>query len=140
MLPGTSFEKTTPLIGPLIDLIGIDEVTRLLSNEQLEVIPLAYLRGRSFNNAIIIVNEAQNLNANHVKLLIGRVGNNSRIFWDGSLQQIDSELFKNRNGLRSLLKLADSPYADMFSVVRLNKIERSKTAQIADYLDEIGGF
>jgi predicted ribonuclease YlaK len=68
------------------------------------------------------------------------VGNNSRIFWDGSLQQIDSELFKNRNGLRSLLKLADSPYADMFSVVRLNKIERSKTAQIADYLDEIGGF
>ena len=140
MLPGTSFEKITPLIGSLVDLIGIDEVIRLLQVEQLEIVPLAYLRGRNFDNSIVIVNEAQNLNANHVKLLIGRIGNNSRIFWDGSLQQIDSELFKNTNGLRSLLKLSNSPYADMFSTVRLNKVERSKTAQIADYLDRIGGF
>lgn len=140
MLPGTSFEKTTPLIGPLIDLIGIDETTRLIQNEQLEVIPLGYLRGRSFDNAIVIVNEAQNLDNNHVKLLIGRIGNNSRIFFDGSLQQIDSDLFKNKNGLRGLLKIAESPYADLFSCVKLKKIERSRTAQIADYFDEIGGY
>ena len=139
-LPGNSIEKATPLIGPLVDLIGMDEVNRMLSNEQLEVVPLAYLRGRNFDDAIIIVNEAQNLSPNHIKLLIGRVGNNSRIFLDGSLQQIDSDLFKNKNGLRSLLKLADSPYASNFITIRLRKVERSKTAQIADYLDEVGGF
>lgn len=136
-LPGSSFEKLTPMIGPLVDLMGIDEVIRLMQAEQLEIIPIAYMRGRNLDNTIILVNEAQNLDSNHIKLLIGRVGENSRIFFDGSLQQIDSDVFKNRNGLRSLLQLADSPYRDNFATVRLTKVERSKTAQIADYLESI---
>ncbi len=138
-LPGTSFEKITPMIGTLVDLIGIDEVVRLMQDGRLEIVPIAYMRGRNFDNSIILVNEAQNLDENHVKLLIGRVGKNSRIFFDGSLQQIDSDIFKNRNGLRSILQLANSPYAENFATVRLTKVERSKTAQIADYLDELSG-
>lgn len=120
-----------------MDLIGIDEVVRLMQAESLEIIPIAYMRGRNFDDTIILVNEAQNLDADHVKLLIGRVGENSRLFFDGSLQQIDSDVFKNRNGLRSLLLLPDSPYKESFATVRLKKIERSKTAQIADYLDTL---
>ena len=85
-LPGSSFEKLTPLIGPLVDLIGIDEVVRLMQAESLEIIPIAYMRGRNFDDTIILVNEAQNLDADHVKLLIGRVGEKSRLFFDGSLQ------------------------------------------------------
>ena len=138
MLPGDQFQKTAPLIGPLIDLIGIDEVTRLIQNEQLEIVPLGYIRGRNFEDSIVIVNEAQNLSAEHIRLLIGRIGNGSRIFFDGSLQQIDTPLFKNRNGLRSLLKIADSEYSDLFATVKLNKIERSRTARVADYLEEVG--
>lgn len=138
-LPGDTISKTAPMIGPLVDLIGIDEVNRLIEDDELEVIPMAYLRGRNFDDTIIIVNEAQNLDADHVKLLIGRVGERSRVFFDGSLQQIDSEIFKNRNGLKSLLHLPDSPHAELFGMVRLEKIERSKTAQVADYLDELSG-
>lgn len=125
----------TPMIGPLIDLIGIDAVTRMLEEETLEIVPLAFMRGRNFDDSIVIVNEAQNLNANHIKLLIGRIGHNSRIFMDGSLTQIDSELFKNTNGLKQLLKLSNTPYSNYFGTVKMNKVERSKTAQIADYLD-----
>lgn len=109
-------------------------------NGELEIVPMGYARGRSFDNSIIIVNEAQNLTDEHIKLLIARCGDNSRIFLDGDLKQTDSSLFKDKNGLKLLLKLADSEeYAPYFATVRLNKIERSKTAQAAGYLDELQG-
>ena len=73
-LPGDKIEKSMPSIGPLVDLIGIDEIGRLFAEERLEVVPLAYIRGRNFENSIILVNEAQNLDFDHIKLLIGRVG------------------------------------------------------------------
>jgi len=137
-LPGDKIEKSMPSIGPLVDLIGIDEISRLFAEERLEVVPLAYIRGRNFENSIILVNEAQNLDFDHIKLLIGRVGEKSRIFFDGSLKQIDSDIFKNKNGLKLLLNLAKSPnYSKLFSTVRLQTVERSITAQVAEYLDNL---
>lgn len=135
LLPGTSLDKTLPLVGPLLDIVGTDQINQLISMDQLEIIPMAYLRGRNFDDTIIIVNEAQNLDSDHIKLLIGRVGNNSRIFFDGSQKQVDSELFKNKSGIRALLNIVDSPYKDLFTTVTLKDIERSRTAQIADFLD-----
>lgn len=139
MLPGDSLDKTLPLVGPLLDFLGIDEINRMISSEQLEIIPMAYLRGRNFEDSIVIVNEAQNLDSDHVKLLLGRIGNNSRIFFDGSTHQIDSDIFKNKNGLKTLLNVSESPYKDLFATVELKSIERSRTARIADYLDSIDG-
>ena len=139
LLPGTSLDKTLPLVGPLLDIVGTDQINQLISMDQLEIIPMAYLRGRNFDDTIIIVNEAQNLDSDHIKLLIGRVGNNSRIFFDGSQKQVDSELFKNKSGIRALLNIVDSPYKDLFTTVTLKDIERSRTAQIADFLDSIDG-
>ena len=105
--------------------------------EQLEVVPMAYIRGRSFDDSIIIVNEAQNLTEEHVKLLIARCGKNTRIFFDGDIKQADSQLFRNKNGLKLLLSLRKSPvYSKMFSTVKLNTTERSVTAQAAQFLDE----
>lgn len=139
-LPGELLEKTIGQIGPLIDLVGIDQIKAWMDSEQLEVVPMGYIRGRSFSNAIIIVNEAQNLTEDHIKLLLGRTGENSRIFFDGDLKQADSAIFRNKNGLKLLLQLKDSPiYAPLFSVVKLKHIERSKTAQASSYLDEITG-
>lgn len=127
-----------PSSGSLIDLVGIDYVNRLVEEEKLEILPIAYARGRSFQNSIIIVNEAQNLTDSHVKLLIARCGEGTRIFFDGSLRQIDKDVFKNKNGMKLLLTLADSPdFSKIFSMVELKKTERSFTAQAADYLDSI---
>lgn len=84
-LPGDSFEKLIPSIGPLIDQVGIDQINRWIANEELEIVPLAFMRGRSFNDAIILVSEAENLTESHIKLLISRCGENTRIFFDGDI-------------------------------------------------------
>lgn len=137
-LPGTDIEKVFPSIGPLIDLVGQDYIRRLIDSEELEIVPLAYIRGRSFTDSIIIVNEAQNLTEDHLKLLIARCGEGTRIFFDGDIKQADSQLFRNKNGLKLLLNLRKSPiYAERFSTVKLNTTERSITAQAAQYLDDI---
>lgn len=137
-LPGTDIEKVFPSIGPLIDLVGQDYIRRLIDSESLEIVPLAYIRGRSFSDSIIIVNEAQNLTEDHLKLLIARCGDGTRIFFDGDIKQADSQLFRNKNGLKLLLNLRKSPvYSQRFATVKLNTTERSITAQAAQYLDDI---
>lgn len=139
-LPGAILEKTIGQIGPLVDLVGIDQIQSWVDTGLLEVVPMAYMRGRSFTNSIIIVNEAQNLTEDHIKLLLARVGENSRIFLDGDIKQSDSELFKNKNGLRLLLKLHNSPvYSKIFATVKLKTIERSLTANASEYLDNLSG-
>lgn len=139
-LPGELLDKVAGQIGPLVDLVGIDKVQDMIMKNQLEVVNMGSIRGRSFNDSIIIVNEAQNLTEEHIKLLIGRVGDNSRIFFDGDLKQADSAIFRNRNGLKLLLHLRKSPlYSKIFATVQLKLTERSFTAQAASYLDELTG-
>lgn len=139
-LPGELLEKVTGQIGPLVDLVGIDEVHSMIDKEQLEVVPMGSIRGRSFQNAIIIVNEAQNLTEDHIKLLIARCGEGTRIFFDGDYKQADSAVFRNKNGLKLLLNLKDSPiYSKIFATVHLKTIERSLTAQASNFLDELTG-
>lgn len=139
-LPGDVLSKTVGQIGPLVDLIGIDQINRKLEEEELEVVPMGFMRGRNFTDSIIIVNEAQNLTEDHIKLLIGRCGQGSRIFFDGDLKQTDSEIFKNKSGLKLLLHLSESPeFSKIFSTVRLQSVERSITARAADYLDNLLG-
>lgn len=96
------------------------------------------IRGRSFQNSIILVNEAQNLTEDHIKLLIGRCGEGTRIFFDGDIKQADSQLFRNKNGLKLLLSLRKSEkYSKLFATVKLQLTERSQTAQCVDYLDDL---
>lgn len=136
-MPGELLEKTVNQLGPLVDLVGIDKIQSMLNREQLEIVPVSFIRGRSFANSIVIVNEAQNLTLDHVKLLIGRCGENSRIFFDGDRLQADSDIFRNRSGLKSLLSLRKSEkFSKIFSTVKLLATERSLTAQAADYLSE----
>lgn len=137
-LPGSQFEKILPSIGPLVDLVGIDQVNRWIQDEKLEIVPIAYIRGRNFDDSIVIVSEAENLTEEHIKLLIARCGKNTKIFFDGDLHQVDSPIFKDRNGLKLLLNLHNAAgLNDMFATVQLKIIERSKVAAVADYLDKL---
>lgn len=137
-LPGDLLPKVEGQIGPLIDLIGIDRVRDMMDREQLEVVPMGFIRGRSFQDSIVIVNESQNLTEDHIKLLIARCGEGTRIFFDGDVKQADSQIFRNKNGLKLLLNLRRSPfYSQMFSTVKLTKTERSQTAQAAEFLDSL---
>ena len=139
-LPGELLDKVAGQIGPLVDLVGLDKVQDMIMHNQLEVVNMGSIRGRSFQDSIIIINEAQNLTEEHIKLLIGRVGEGSRIFFDGDLKQADSAVFRNRNGLQLLLNLRKSPiYSKIFATVQMKLTERSLTAQAASYLDEFTG-
>ena len=136
--PGTATEKELAFLGTIIDIMGEHYVLDAIQNGDIEVVPMAVMRGRNFDNAIILVNEAQNLDEDHIKLLIGRVGDNSRIIFDGDQKQTDNSQFKNKNGLKLLSRLKDSPqFASIFGKVKLTKVERSFTAQAADYLDNL---
>ena len=136
-LPGGILDKQEHLLGPLIDLVGISKIRALVANDMIEVLPIAVSRGRSFTNSILYCSEAQNLSEDHMQLLISRLGDGSRLFVDGDYQgQIDKKVFENKNGIRLLMNLANTSDAELFGTVRLEKIERSKVAQLAEVLAE----
>lgn len=133
------FAKELVYMGQIVDILGDSiEVERLYNDGLIEIMPIAIARGRNLENSIVIVNEAQNLTDDHVKLLIARCAEKTRIFFDGDIKQTDSRIFREKNGLKLLTKLKDSEeFSDLFSMVKLENIERSRTAQAAQYLDEI---
>lgn len=136
-LPGGLVDKQVHLLGPLTDILGEIVISEMVSRGKIEIVPLAVMRGRSFNDSIIYVSEAQNLSESHIQLIIARLGENSRLFIDGDYQgQIDKKIFENKNGIRLLLNVAKTKEAELFGTVRLNKVERSRVAQLAEVLEE----
>jgi predicted ribonuclease YlaK len=138
-VPGGLLEKEFMHLGPLIDILGIFEIEKLIQEEKLEIMPVAISRGRSLTDSIVYVSEAQNLSEAHIKLLISRIGEGSRVFFDGDHrgQQTDKGIFKRNSGLRLLMRLAHTDHSHMISMVKLIKTERSSTAQLADALDKL---
>lgn len=136
-VPGDMFQKEMPYMSSLIDIVGYDEIERRFQDGTLELMPISLARGRNIENAIVLVNEAQNLTEEHIKLLIGRIADGTRIIFDGDIHQADKAVFKNSSGLKLLYKIRNSQFADLFSVVKLNTIERSRTAQVSGFLDSI---
>jgi phosphate starvation-inducible PhoH-like protein len=125
-------------MGPILDIVGEDRARDMILKGEIEIVPISVMRGRSFNKSIVLINEAQNLTTEHIKLLIARCGEGTRIFFDGDIKQSDSSVFKNKSGLKLLLHLSQSEeYARIFGTIRLNSIERSKTAQASAYLDNL---
>jgi phosphate starvation-inducible PhoH-like protein len=92
-LPGDLTQKINPYLRPLYDalfeLLTIDRVTSLIEKGYIEIAPLAYMRGRTLNNAYIILDEAQNTTTTQMKMFLTRLGYNSRIVISGDVTQID---------------------------------------------------
>jgi len=102
-LPGTLEEKLDPYISPsyylLNKLIGKENRERLIQAEFIEVQALAYIRGWNIDNTILIFEEAQNSTPNQMKLLLTRIGFNSKFFISGDLEQTDRYKDKRQTGL-----------------------------------------
>ena len=105
-LPGTLEEKMAPWIRPIYDIlykfISPDEVTRLISEKVIEIAPLAYMRGRTFKNTWIVADEMQNSLPTQMKMLLTRIGENSRMVITGDLDQHDRH--GEVNGLADFLE------------------------------------
>ena len=109
-LPGDLSQKVDPYLRPLYDalyeMLGFEQAVRLLEKEILEVAPLAYLRGRTLNNAFIIMDESQNTSVDQMKMFLTRMGFGSYAVINGDMTQID--LPKNiESGLSHVLKVLD---------------------------------
>ena len=92
-LPGTLFEKIDPYLRPLYDalhdMLDPESIPRLMAAGTIEVAPLAYMRGRTLNDAFIILDEAQNTSAEQMKMFLTRLGFGSRIVVTGDVTQVD---------------------------------------------------
>ncbi|WP_061294468.1 PhoH family protein [Herbidospora cretacea] len=92
-LPGTLYEKIDPYLRPLYDalhdMIDPDSIPRLMAAGTIEVAPLAYMRGRTLNDAFIILDEAQNTSPEQMKMFLTRLGFNSKIVVTGDVTQVD---------------------------------------------------
>jgi phosphate starvation-inducible protein PhoH and related proteins len=94
-LPGDLQQKVNPYLRPLFDamhdMMTFDQLKRFLVNDIVEVIPLAYMRGRTLNNAVIILDEAQNCTPAQMLMFLTRLGHNSRMIVTGDDSQSDLE-------------------------------------------------
>ena len=133
-LPGDEHAKLLPYLGPMMDHVGGPEgIDMLIGRGQLEVIPLAFLRGRSIRNAIIISSEAENLTKEHIQLLLGRVDSGSNLWMDADLKQRDRAVFEKSAGIETMIDRLKNE--KLFGYVHLVKSERSETARLADKLN-----
>ncbi len=106
-LPGSLEEKTYPWALPVLDVLekhlGKGTVDTAIKNGNIEMAPLALMRGRSFDDSFIIVDETQNITTHELKMLLTRVGENSTIVLNGDVQQSD---LKEADGLSKVIHLA----------------------------------
>jgi len=105
-LPGDLNSKMEPWTRPLFDVLreyySAKEVTAMLENQTIEISPLAFMRGRTFKNAWIIADEMQNATPSQMKMLMTRIGENSKIVITGDVEQTDRTV--HNNGLIDLCK------------------------------------
>ena len=107
-LPGDLKEKIDPYLRPLYDglyeCLGREVVTELIDKQTIEIAPLAYMRGRTLDNAFIILDEAQNTTKMQMKMILSRLGYNSKMVITGDITQIDlpSEI---NSGLKNAIRI-----------------------------------
>jgi phosphate starvation-inducible PhoH-like protein len=121
-LPGDLKEKIDPYLRPLYDaledMIPMDKLQFYMTNRVIEVAPLAFMRGRTLDNAFIILDEAQNTTELQLKMLLTRIGPNAKLIITGDLTQIDLPKYQ-RSGLFKALDLLNNIQG--ISIVRLNE-------------------
>lgn len=135
-LPGGLGDKMRPLIEPVLDnlrffirdesyLSSLLEPTSSYGSPPIEVIPMAFLRGRTFNNCVVVFDEAQNASPQQMKLFLTRIGRNCKVIIEGDVTQ--SDRYKNRedNGLYDAIKRLNG--CENVGVIALNTedIQRS---------------
>ena len=134
-LPGNMQEKMAPWLAPIVDNIRVafDDVNyfeAMVENGQIEVAPIPYIRGRTFNDCFIIVDEAQNATIHELKTIITRVGQNSKIVLLGDIDQIDTPYIDSlSNGLTVVAEKFKNEY--IAGHVQLKKGERSYLSAVA---------
>ncbi len=126
-LPGDLSQKVDPYLRPLYDalfeMLGFERVEKLIERNVIEVAPLAYMRGRTLNDAFIILDESQNTTVEQMKMFLTRIGFNSRAVITGDITQID--LPRNaKSGLRHAIEVLTGVDGLSFDFFRAEDVVR----------------
>ena len=136
-LPGDMKEKVDPYLRPLYDalyeLFGVDKIDKKIETGEIEIAPLAFMRGRTLKNCFAILDEAQNATETQIKMFLTRIGENSKLVVNGDPSQIDllnksnSGLIKSREILKDLkeIKVIEFDHNDVVRHPLVSKIIRA---------------
>ena len=136
-LPGDMKEKVDPYLRPLYDalyeLFGPDKIDKKIETGEIEIAPLAFMRGRTLKNCFAILDEAQNATETQIKMFLTRIGENSKLVVNGDPSQIDlmnkshSGLIKSRNILKDIkeIKIIEFDHKDVVRNPLVSKIIRA---------------
>jgi phosphate starvation-inducible protein PhoH and related proteins len=135
-LPGTLSEKIDPYLRPLYDalhdMMDPELIPKLMASGIIEVAPLAYMRGRTLNDAFIILDEAQNTTAEQMKMFLTRLGFGSKVVVTGDVTQIDLP-GGNRSGLRAAVDILDG--IDDIHIAELTSADVVRHRLVAEIVD-----
>ena len=136
-LPGDMKEKVDPYLRPLYDalyeLFGAENIDKKIETGEIEIAPLAFMRGRTLKNCFAILDEAQNATETQIKMFLTRIGENSKLVVNGDPSQVDllnkthSGLNKSKNILKNLeeIKIVDFDHTDVVRHPLVSKIIRA---------------
>ena len=135
-LPGTLVEKMTPWTRPIIDVFedyySPREIKHMLDENVIEIAPLAFMRGRTFKNAIIIADEMQNATDSQMKMLLTRIGEGSKLVITGDLDQHDRGYADN--GLKLFMERLSRNKSNMIGSVEFNFSEIERHPVVSEVL------
>lgn len=138
-LPGKMEEKMhhwlTPIYDSFTTFVSLDKVRDYIKAGKIEIAPLGFMRGRTFHNSWIIVDEAQNINCSQMKTLLTRIGNNSKIILAGDLEQCD--LKQGPNGLDDFVTKLNRYPKQCYSIqiVEMDETDIMRSDVVRDVLD-----
>tara|TARA_S200002703_G_scaffold64481_1_gene55789 strand:+ start:241 stop:972 length:732 start_codon:yes stop_codon:yes gene_type:complete len=136
-LPGTLVEKMSPWTRPMFDIFeeyyAPYQIETMVKDNVIEIAPLAYMRGRTFKNALIIADEMQNATDSQMKMLLTRVGENSKMVVTGDLEQHDRGY--HDNGLKMFVDRLVQYQSDMIGVVEFTSEEIERHPVVSEVLD-----
>ena len=143
-LPGDMKEKVDPYLRPLYDalyeLFGADKIDKKIETGEIEIAPLAFMRGRTLKNCFAILDEAQNATETQIKMFLTRIGENSKLVVNGDPSQIDlinksqSGLIKSKNILKHIkeIEVVEFDHKDVFRHPLVSKIIRAYQKKSTD--------
>ena len=131
-LPGDMSQKVDPYLRPmydaLYDMLGPEQVMRLLEKNVIEIAPLAFMRGRSLNDSFVILDEAQNTSVAQMKMFLTRIGFGSRAVVTGDITQIDLPAGQ-LSGLKNAIDILESVAGIAFTYFSPKDVVRHELVQ-----------
>jgi phosphate starvation-inducible PhoH-like protein len=142
-LPGDFQAKVNPYLRPIFDalhdMMTFEQLKRFMLNDVVEIIPLAYMRGRTLNHAVIILDEAQNTTPSQMLMFLTRLGNGSKMIVTGDDSQVDLEPSQESGLTDAASRLSGLEGIEIVRLTQLDIVRHPLVQKVVDRYGAVGG-